>query len=93
MTDFKRFTLYPEVDSPAPEAATWERLHELARVDVTVRTFMILAERGELTREQALVCLVFGFYEMTRRHYENAVDLLNTRPVSYVVLKNNGGSL
>ena len=72
-----QFDLYPVVDRPEGQQLTWEGMLYLAQSDPIARHFVMLAERGDCTREQTLIALAFAWYDARRQHHHAEVKRLD----------------
>jgi hypothetical protein len=87
---FKLPSLYPPIERPG-YPPTWEDIEQLARNYTEVRTACIMVERGELTREQALIMLVFTYADLFQRMFSAEVDRRNCEtPPIYIIPERNG---
>ena len=81
------FDLYPEMMRPVGALdANWDAMIRLSHVDPIARYYVTMAERGDLTREQALVFLAFGNYEVRRREHHAEVERLNTTVPDFIMV-------
>lgn len=77
--------LYPRL--PIPDRPhVYEHLYEVAKHDPTVRTAMVLVERGELSREEALVSMVLALYASKAAIWKQHIDLVDVTPMSPFVI-------
>lgn len=67
---------YPPVD--IPRELTWDALERLGRTDPRVRMAALLAERGDLTREQALVWIAYALYNQKAQLFATLLDVQAT---------------
>jgi hypothetical protein len=82
-----KLEMFPPVPAPRERLdLTWESLYRLAEHDSVIRTVLVCVERGELTREQALVAAVFSLYDAKRVFFKAATDAAtNSRPAPVVL--------
>lgn len=64
---------------------TWTDIEAAARTDPTLHRAVTLVQRGDLTREQALILAALRLAETNRHLHARVLALLHTMPVSPVV--------
>lgn len=69
--------LFPDPGLPSTPP-TWEDVERLARHYPSVHNMLVMAERGDLTREQALVALVYWFAASFSRQFKRETDAMAT---------------
>jgi hypothetical protein len=84
--------LYPPITRP-PYPPSWEDVVRLARDYPEARTACILVERGELTREQALIMLVFTYADSFQRFYAAEVDRRMCEPPKPIIIERDAGRI
>lgn len=79
--------LYPPVEPPATaDLMTWAAVIRLSYHDPVVRLAVTLAERGDFTREQALIAALFALYNVRARMFQAEVDRRNTEvPADFII--------
>ena len=60
-----------------------------ASSDSDLYAWMTFGERGDITREQALIGAVFSYRETNARLYKFALDAIRTRPAPIYLLGTN----
>lgn len=60
-------------------------MERLAMHDSLARTCVAMVQRGEWTREEALITLAFGLYESKRRFFETLVEKKNTEASDFIM--------
>lgn len=79
--------LYPAVEPlKSKDEANWDSMVRLAHADPAARAYVTLAERGDMTREQALVALAFYSYEQRRMDFRAKVDRFNTEVPDFIMI-------
>jgi hypothetical protein len=60
--------------------STWRDVEELALHDPTIRQAVVLAQRGDFTRHEALIRLVVGLSVARQKQFQAAIDAMNIAP-------------
>jgi len=79
MTD-RKFDLYPVPGKPSTPP-TWEDIERLALHYPAAHDAVTMVERGDWTREQALVMLVYSLADAFARLFQAEVDRRRVEPV------------
>lgn len=79
-----RLEMYPAPGRPS-DPPSWEDVVRLSHHFPAARHAVILAERGELTREQALIALTFALANAFSKLFQEAVDRKMGELPSYLV--------
>lgn len=86
MMDRLTLDLYPPVETPAKADLTWDAVIRLSHHDPLVRHTVMLAEHGDLTREQALIATVFALYNQKAQTFRAELDRRNTAlPADFIL--------
>lgn len=70
--------LYPPVE--APKIPTWEDILRLSHHEPIAHLVATLVERGDVTREQALMIAVFALYNQKADMFRHEVNRRNMEP-------------
>ena len=81
-----KWELYPAIEKPEVRQLTWDDMLRLAYVDPAARQAVVMAERGDWTREQALIVLAFASYDQRRTQHHETVDRLNRTIPDFVLI-------
>jgi hypothetical protein len=80
-----KLDLYPPVTIP-PFPATWEDIERLALHYPLVHQAVSYVRRGDMTKEQALIALVFGLADMFQKMFSAEVERRATEIPTHIVL-------
>jgi len=87
MTEQPRRNIYPPVDSPTDRTGlTWDSLRPLCLVEPAVRHAVLLHEQGHLTREEALIAMVYGLYNQKAQLFATLVEQKATEVSDFILL-------
>lgn len=76
--------LFPVPDPPSTPP-TWEDIERLAQFYPSARTYATLAECGDMTREQALISMVFWFATAFSQQFQREVDAVQREVLERVI--------
>jgi len=79
------FYLNPPITLPA-FPPTWADVEQLARDYPTARHAVVMVQRGDWTREQALIMLAFAFASAYQQMFAAEIERLNTELPSRFML-------
>ncbi len=65
---------------------TWQDIEEAARNEPILHMMVTLVERGDMTREQALIAAVLGLAEIKTSQHAQIVEFMRRRPAAPSVL-------
>jgi hypothetical protein len=85
MTDRLTLDLYPPIETPAKGDLRWEAVIRLSHHDPVVRHTAMMAEQGDLTREQALIAAVFALYNQKAQMFATELNRRNAAPSDFIV--------
>lgn len=74
--------MYQPAD-PLPQTPTWDDMIRLARHSPIVHQVVTLVERGDISREEALIRLAHAQHEHFRALFDTHCDLVNITAMPY----------
>jgi hypothetical protein len=83
----EKFELYPPVGQPEVRELTWDDMRRLAEHDPLARNAVTMAERGDWTREQALIVLAFASYNQLREAHHRELKRIDEAAVDFIITK------
>jgi hypothetical protein len=85
--DEKKWRFFPPVDLPVDQPGlTWDALRPLCLVEPAMRHAEVLVDRGELTREQALIAVVYALYNQKAQLFAALVEQKATEVSDFILL-------
>ncbi len=81
----EKFELYSAIEQPEVRALTWDDMRRLSQVDPVARHAVTMVERGDWTREQALIVLAFTSYKQRREYHNAEVKRLSETVPDFVI--------
>lgn len=87
MSERPGLDMFPPVNPPTDRTGlTWDALRPLCLVEPAVRHAVLLVERGDLTREQALIAAVFALYNQKAQLFATLVEQKATEVADFILL-------
>jgi hypothetical protein len=65
---------------------TWKDVEEAALFEPVLHQAVTLVQRGDLTREEALIAAVLGLVEIKETQQKRIIELMNTRMYAPIIV-------